>query len=326
MKVHYLNILLFALPLNILVHNQRNHYSSTPHIQTYRSLCECELYSPSNYDNDLEMKYVMDNFNKQTQQRFREYDERMQKKRQKCKDQCDKEIQKIILKDKMEKELTEKLSILETNIDTNDIPTCICEKSLADKIEKNCMKCGGILGTAVPELGAIGGTLVYAAAVKSATDLGIKIGMETAISDLIGFSGLGRLIGNTKIENFVTSTNYFNKMAIVNFVQEAKITMCSDGANSDKLFCHYVNSSVNPPDLFRRAASIAETAQATGAEAAEAELTSATTPTAFLSNPIILSAIVIACIVAILLAIYLILRYRRNNKMKKKLKYIKLLH
>ncbi|ETW35675.1 hypothetical protein PFTANZ_03628 [Plasmodium falciparum Tanzania (2000708)] len=187
------------------------------------------------------------------------------------------------------------------------------------------MKCGGILGTAVPELGAIGGTVVYAAAVKSATDLGIKIGIQRAVSDLIGLSGLGKLIGSTKIENFVTSTNYFNKMDIVNFVQNAKITMCSDGHNADKLFCSYVNNSVNPRELFQRAARIAEIAQATGAEAAKAEFTSATASTAFLSNPIILSAIVIACIVAILLAIYLILRYRRNNKMKKKLQYIKLL-
>ncbi|ETW32016.1 hypothetical protein PFFCH_00542 [Plasmodium falciparum FCH/4] len=44
------------------------------------------------------MKEVIDNFNKQTQQRFHEYDERMKTTRQKCKDKCDKEIQKIILK------------------------------------------------------------------------------------------------------------------------------------------------------------------------------------------------------------------------------------
>ncbi|KYN92996.1 rifin, partial [Plasmodium reichenowi] len=113
MKVHYINILLFALPLNVLVklchvNNQRNHKSTTPHtpspIPTTRLLCECELYMP-NYGNDPQMKEVINNFNKQTQQRFHEYDDRMKTARQKCKDKCDKEIQKIILKDKLEKEL-----------------------------------------------------------------------------------------------------------------------------------------------------------------------------------------------------------------------------
>ncbi|EUR69660.1 hypothetical protein PFBG_03684 [Plasmodium falciparum 7G8] len=323
MKVHYINILLFALPLNILINTHKNP-SITSHKKTNRSLCECDLYMP-NYDNDAEMKTLMQQFDDRTSQKFQEYEELMQEKRQKRKDQCDKEIQKIILKDKLEKELMDKFSTLQTGIQNDAIPTCVCEKSLADKVEKNCMKCGGILGTAVPELGAIGGTVVYAAAVKSATDLGIKIGIQTAVSDLKGLSGLGKLIGSTKIENFVTSTNYFNKMDIVNFVQEANITMCSDRNNANKVFCSYVKYSVTPPELFQRAASIAEQAHSIGAEAAKAEFTSATASTAFLSNPIILSAIVIACIVAILLAIYLILRYRRKKKMKKKLQYIKLL-
>ena len=69
------------------------------------------------YDNDPQMKAVMDNFNKQTQERFHEYDEPdARTTRQKCKEQCDKEIQKIVLKDKMEKQLWhEQLTTLETN-------------------------------------------------------------------------------------------------------------------------------------------------------------------------------------------------------------------
>ncbi|ETW36557.1 LOW QUALITY PROTEIN: hypothetical protein PFTANZ_02722 [Plasmodium falciparum Tanzania (2000708)] len=76
------------------------------------------------------MKELMEYFNHQTYERLREYEERMQDKRKQCKEQCEKDIQKIILKDKIEKELTEKFSTLETNIDANDIPTCICEKSI----------------------------------------------------------------------------------------------------------------------------------------------------------------------------------------------------
>ncbi|ETW20434.1 hypothetical protein PFFVO_00619, partial [Plasmodium falciparum Vietnam Oak-Knoll (FVO)] len=127
------------------------------HIQTTRLLCECELYM-SNYDNDPEMKRVMQQFHDCTTQRFQEYDERLQEKRQICKDKCDKEIQKIILKDKIEKELAEKFSSLHTDIQSDGIPTCICEKSLADKVEKGCLKCAQNLGgIVVPSSGVLGG-------------------------------------------------------------------------------------------------------------------------------------------------------------------------
>ncbi|SOV78716.1 rifin PIR protein, putative [Plasmodium reichenowi] len=168
MKVHYINILLFAVSLNILlltsqVHNQRNHKNTTLHTPTTRLLCECELYVPANYDNDLEMKEVMDNFNKQTQQRFHEYNDRIQSKRMQCKEQCEKEIQKIILKDKLEKELMDKFATLQTDIQSDAIPTCICEKSLPDKVEKECLRCGGVFGGGVmPGFGAIGGSALYA--------------------------------------------------------------------------------------------------------------------------------------------------------------------
>ncbi|KYN92985.1 rifin, partial [Plasmodium reichenowi] len=103
------------------------------------------------------MKEVMENFNKQTQQRFHEYDDRMKTTRQKCKDKCDKEIQKIILKDKLEKHMAEQLTTLETKINTDDIPTCICEKSLADKTEKFCLNCGKNMGAIAPWWGLVCG-------------------------------------------------------------------------------------------------------------------------------------------------------------------------
>ncbi|SCM18798.1 PIR protein, putative [Plasmodium sp.] len=171
MKIHYINILLFALPINILLLSSQAHNKNKPcttpshtqNIPTTRLLCECELYVPANYDKDPQMKSVMENFDKQTQQRFEEYDERMKTTRQKCKDQCDKEIQKIILKDKLEKQMAEQLTTLDTKITTEDIPTCICEKSLADKVEKGCLRCGSVLGGAVmPGFGAIGGSTLYA--------------------------------------------------------------------------------------------------------------------------------------------------------------------
>ncbi|SCM18817.1 PIR protein, putative [Plasmodium sp.] len=184
MKVHYINILLFALPLNILVNNQRNHYI-TLHTTT-RLLCECDLYMP-NYNNDPEMQKVMENYNRHTSERFKVYGERMIKSRQKCKEQCDKDIQKIILKDKIEEELAEKLATLEIKIDTNDLPTCVCEKSVVDKVEKTCSKCAGVLGGGItPGWGLIIG-IVYtgwkAAALADATKEAIAEGAAKGLAE-----------------------------------------------------------------------------------------------------------------------------------------------
>ncbi|SOS78645.1 PIR protein, putative [Plasmodium sp. gorilla clade G1] len=163
MKVHYFNILLIALPLNILVSSPQKNPSITQKIPTTRLLCECELYAPANYDNDPQMKSIMENFNKQIRQRFHEYDECMKTTRQKCKDQCDKEIQKIILKDKLEKELTENFATLQTDIQSDSIPTCVCEKSIADKVEKGCLKCAQNLGgIGAPSSGVLGEIAAFA--------------------------------------------------------------------------------------------------------------------------------------------------------------------
>ncbi|EUR49175.1 hypothetical protein PFBG_06126 [Plasmodium falciparum 7G8] len=166
MKFSYFNILLFSIPLNILI-NDHSKYSSCKHTSNskttkpHRSLYECGLYSPTNYDSDPEMKRVMQQFVDRTTQRFHEYEERMQSKRMQCKEQCDKEIQKIILKDKLEKELMDKFDTLHTDIQSDAIPTCVCEKSLADKVEKGCLRCGYGLGTVAPTVGLIGAVAVH---------------------------------------------------------------------------------------------------------------------------------------------------------------------
>ncbi|KNC35015.1 variant surface antigen rifin [Plasmodium falciparum RAJ116] len=108
------------------VNNQMNHYNrahmkNIEPTKSYRSLCECELYT-SMYDDDPEMKEIMHDFDRQTSQRFEEYNERMNKNRQKCKEQCNRDIKNIILKDKIEKELKQQLATLETDISTDDIP------------------------------------------------------------------------------------------------------------------------------------------------------------------------------------------------------------
>ncbi|SOV81627.1 rifin PIR protein, putative [Plasmodium reichenowi] len=182
MKVHYINILLFALPLNILVYNQRNHKSTTHHtpkISITRLLCECELYAPANYDDDPQMKEVMQQFEDRTTQRFHEYDDRMKTTRQKCKERCDKEIQKIILKDKLEKELMDKFATLQTDIQSDAIPTCVCEKSIEDKVEKGCLRCGSVFGGIAPSVGILGG--IGAVAVTAWKPAALKIAIEKAL-------------------------------------------------------------------------------------------------------------------------------------------------
>ncbi|EWC89217.1 hypothetical protein PFNF54_01994 [Plasmodium falciparum NF54] len=130
------------------------------------------------------MKEVMQQFEDRTSQRFHEYDERMKTTRQKCKDKCDKEIQKIILKDKLEKELMDKFATLQTDIQNDAIPTCVCEKSLEDKMEKGCLRCGGVLGGGIaPTFGLIGSVAInmwktteIAAATKAAIAAGKAAG------------------------------------------------------------------------------------------------------------------------------------------------------
>ncbi|ETW43940.1 hypothetical protein PFNF135_01699 [Plasmodium falciparum NF135/5.C10] len=261
------------------------------------------------------MKDVIKEFNDRTAQRFEEYNERMQVKKNQCKEQCDKEIQQIILKDKIEKELTERFSALETKIDTNDILTCICEKSVADKVEKTCLKCGRILGTAVPELSLIGGIAVYAAA-QSAT---MKAFISETIDGLNGIGGMSKLFG-AKIEEFFTLATYDQPMTLVTTILSEKEKLCLCVANKNQLLCRGIESSFAQTLPARIEGAVNQ-----GVYTANHTWATATTPTTFLTNPFVASSIAIMIIVAIVLIIYFILRYRRKQKIKKKIQYIKLL-
>ncbi|ETW19408.1 hypothetical protein PFFVO_01585 [Plasmodium falciparum Vietnam Oak-Knoll (FVO)] len=326
MKVHYINILLFSLPLNILEHNPWNHYMK-PHTYTNRSLCECELYELANYDNDPQMKEVMENFIKQTQPRFEEYNERMMKNRQKCKEQCEKDIQKIILKDKLEKQMAQQLTTLDPNITTEDIPTCICEKSLADKTEKFCLNCGKTMGGVAPGWGLVSG-LGYVGwtnyVTQTALQKGIEAGVKYGIQDLKGFPGLSGLINFSEIKNLINHTNYDIGMTYVNIIKQVKITKCVGKAAKKKPFCHYV-SQWGERALSDRPAVIADNAAYMAKITEEGVLEKGAQATSSLTTGITASIIAIVVIILIMIIIYLILRYLRKKKMKKKLEYIKLL-
>ncbi|SOS77898.1 rifin [Plasmodium sp. gorilla clade G1] len=349
MKVHYINMLLFVLPLNILEHNQRNHKSPTPHtpkIPTTRLLCECELYAPVNYNSDSEMKKVMENFNKQTQERFHEYDDRMEEKRMQCKGQCDKEIQKIILKDKLEKQMAEQLTTLETKINTDGIPTCICEKSIAYKMEKECLRCAQNLGGIVaPSSGVLGGigeaaisllkpaaiTAAEKAAVTEATALATKAGMEVVklkIKELLAtFTKEQGLVDLLPIVNKLT---YNNGDALIQSAKQLIGNACKvPGTDRTTSFYNSVilyGGKTNFDPIAEAGATTYDTTFASQKpllEAAKVGAVEATHGAYHIS--IIASIVAIVVIVLIMVIIYLILHYRRKKKMKKKLQYIKLL-
>nr|SPJ13299.1 rifin PIR protein,putative [Plasmodium sp. DRC-Itaito] len=343
MKVHYINILLFAHALNILV-NTHKKTSITQKIPTTRLLCECELYAPANYDSDSEMKSVMDNFNKQTQQRFEEYYERMKSTRQKCKDKCDKDIQKIILKDKLEKQMAEQFSTLDTDIQNDAIPTCVCEKSIADKVEKGCLRCGGVLGGGVaPGVGLLGGIGICAwkmnvpavvatkYAMYDAALAAIEKGMEAAVDGLGSVNGLKTLLGGN-FKGLVTAKNFYSSDALVAVVKKVKDTQCIGSEGSTSTFC-----SASERVFDTTITGKTEAAAQAGSEVYKETFTTkapiftkkyvAAVKTAYegYQTTIIASIVAIVVIIIIMVIIYLILRRRRKKKMKKKLQYIKLL-
>ncbi|ETW38255.1 hypothetical protein PFTANZ_00987 [Plasmodium falciparum Tanzania (2000708)] len=368
MKINCINILLISVPLNILVNTHKKKSITprhTPKITTTRLLCECELYSPANYDNDPQMKSVIDNFNKQTQQRLHEYDERMKTTRQKCKDRCDNEIQKIILKDKLEKQMAEQLTTLETKIDTDDIPTCICEKSLADKMEKGCLKCaqnlGGIVAPSSGVLGEIAAfavkgwkTKAIAAAAQEAIAKGTAAGkiagdihgMEIVIEGLkaLKVDTLKSGIFNT----FVTTKRYtdvINLASAIDAQMDASCGLSTIGtppicvvrgklgviSNPGGIIVKQKDAIIKVLDrALKKATQSAQELSEITAKDVAAEFTAQKTDainTIFMSKQtaIIASIVAIVVIVLIMVIIYLILRYRRKKKMKKKLQYIKLL-
>ncbi|SOS81840.1 PIR protein [Plasmodium sp.] len=171
------------------------------------------------------MKAIMQNFGRETSQRFHEYNERMQEKRKKCKEQCDEDIQKIILKDKLEKQMEEHFSALEANRDTNDIPKCVCEKSFEDKMEKTCLRCtknlGGIVAPSSGVLGGIGefGLSVWKpAALAAANEFAEKAGAAAGVAagEAVGKNAVILALKHFKVHtlfpkiynDFVKTTHY----------------------------------------------------------------------------------------------------------------------
>ncbi|EWC75040.1 surface antigen [Plasmodium falciparum UGT5.1] len=314
MKLHYTKILLFSLPLNILTASYTTN-KNKPHITqrhtpttTSRVLSECDLYM-SSYDNDPDMKSVKENFDRQTSQRLEEYEERVKDKRQKCKEQCDKDIQKIILKDQI-------------------------EKSLGEKVEKVCLRCGFGLGGVAAGVGIFGAIAVNEwtkAATAAAVQNGIEAGIAKAIKEL------GNIVQLSQFELFdwssiITATTYYKPMELVPIVSKA-YNACTDSKDaSNYLFCQATNawdqksSTLALQTITREAAKIAAEAGKAAKATEKAQIGEVTIASSNAYTAIGYSVTAILIIVLVMIIIYLILRYRRKKKMNKKSQYTKLLN
>ncbi|SOV78707.1 rifin PIR protein, putative [Plasmodium reichenowi] len=326
MKLHYSKILLFALPLNILAHNNKNKQSitlHTTHTRTTRLLCECELYAPVNYDNDPQMKEVMDNFNKQTQERFHEYKESCKVNESNVKNNVIRKFKK-----KLEKELMDKFVTLHTDIQSDAIPTCVCEKSIAHKVEKGCLRCAGVFGGGIaPSVGLLGGmgiygweTAVTAAAIEYATKKGIEAGVKTVIAQMKSVPSL-RTMSSIVWSKFIDGTNY-NTVSGVTEAAKAAIKSngetCTFKVKPISMACDaiYNKSQENlGPVVAHGKEATASTTENVKKVALER------IDTAFLNttNAITASVVALLIIVLLMIIIYLVLRYRRKKKMNKKL-------
>ncbi|SOS79552.1 rifin [Plasmodium sp. gorilla clade G1] len=339
MKLNYSKILLFSLPLNILAHNKNKPYITThTTTTTSRVLIECNVYIP-NYDNDPDMKYVKENFHKQTEQRFHEYDKRMIKNRQKCKEKCDKEIQKIILKDKM-------------------------EKSLAEKVEKGCLKCGCLLGGVATSVGVLGTAVVYAlktAAMDGAIGIaiaggeaeGIAAGHAAGAAEVVGLIkktlGIERLTFGT-LDKIIHAKTYHNAQLISRSIySDYIVSNCASLGTIDnkpicsiftKLFVDSVNVQaelsneglleLSVQSMVSNAEGVAKVFTNSATEKAIATLIpkkmgAVNATYASCQTAIIVSIVAVIVIALVMLIIYLILRYHRKKKMNKKQQYTKLL-
>ncbi|SOS79558.1 rifin [Plasmodium sp. gorilla clade G1] len=312
MKMHYYKILLICLPLNILVLSSyvhsKNKLYMMPHTRTATSrvLSECDIET-SIYDNDPDMKYVKENFDRQTSQRFEEYEERMIKKRQKCKEQCEKDIKQIILKDKI-------------------------DKSVEEKIEKGCLRCGCGLGGIAAGVGIIGAIAVNEmkkAALVAAAQKGIDAGITAAINTLKTSLSID-ILTKAQWMTIVTEENFMSATLLGESIRQLsdKICVTSKADLDSNKFCLLRNMGGRTfPSAIK---GHAETAVKEAVEKyasvknAEIELVNAASSTYY--TAIIASVVAIVVIVLVMVIIYLILRYRRKKKTNKKLQYTKLLN
>ncbi|ETW46118.1 hypothetical protein PFMALIP_05815 [Plasmodium falciparum MaliPS096_E11] len=227
--------------------------------------------------------------------------------------------------------MAQQFSTLHTDIQSDAIPTCICEKSLAEKAEKGCLRCAQNLGGVAPMIGLTGSVAVYqwkTGAMAAAAQKGIKAGIATAIDVLKKNLGLETLYGYP-VQKIITAKTFDKPMFFVEGVMmkynSIECTLETTGENS--VLCFYKDiPRINPViAVTQNARTVAIKAGEECAKITAEEILSAETASIKLYTAIAYSVTAVLVIVLVMVIIYLILRYRRKKKMKKKLQYIKLL-
>ncbi|KNG74867.1 rifin [Plasmodium falciparum IGH-CR14] len=281
--------------------NSKNKPHTTPHhtpTTTSRVLSECDLYIP-NYDKDPDMKYVKKNFDRQTSKRFEEYDERMTKNRKKCKEQRDKDIQDIIGKDKI-------------------------QKSLAERVEKGCLRCAcGLGGGVAPVWGLVSGLwyvkwsqYVPVAVTKAGITEGIKEGLSQ-IMKLTTQWHPGAKTPPVDVTHILSSGKFTNTVTLYDIVHHINDSLYSTlDTQGYTQYCGAISSmaSNNLSKFNRTYSTQLQLVSKAVTDAEIAESTKLAADTIILTNTIIASVVAIVVIALVMLIIYLILRYRRKKK------------
>ncbi|KNG78480.1 rifin [Plasmodium falciparum IGH-CR14] len=271
------------------------HYTPTT---ASRVLSECDIQTLI-YDNDPEMRSVKENFNKQTSQRFEEYDQRMKDKRKKCKEQCDKDIQNIIVKDKV-------------------------QKSLAQKVEKCCLRCGcGLGGGVLPVWGLVSG-LWYASWIQyvpvAVTKAGITEGIKEGLSQIMKLTTQwhpGAKTPPVDVTHILSSGKFTNTVTLYDIVHHINDSLYSTlDTQGYTQYCGAISSmaSNNLSKFNRTYSTQLQLVSKAVTDAEIAESTKLAADTIILTNTIIASVVAIVVIALVMLIIYLILRYRRKKK------------
>ncbi|EUT87966.1 hypothetical protein PFAG_01869 [Plasmodium falciparum Santa Lucia] len=291
MKVNYSKILLFSLPLNILLssyaHNKNKPYITTPHTLTTisRVLNKCDI-NTSIYD-DPDMKFVKENFYRQTSQRFEEYEEH-----------------------KIEKTLAEKVEKV--------CLMCACGLGGGVAPVWSLVSCLWYEKWS---------QYIIAKVLEEAIDDSNEAGIAKAIEGLGSLHELGKLVGDnwSNIVTPETYSNpnlpssalqWVNITMCYNESNENVLFCNAIQQTRQNVFVPASKVAADADEAGKIAYSATE----------KSELLKTASATNALSTAIISSVLSIIVIVLVMVIIYLILRYRRKKKMNKKLQYTKLLN
>ncbi|ETW58128.1 hypothetical protein PFMC_05975 [Plasmodium falciparum CAMP/Malaysia] len=230
-------------------------------------------------------------------------------------------------------------------------------KSLAEKLEKGCLRCGCGLGAVAASVGIFGTVAIniwkpgaITAAIEKALELKSAYISATAnaaatakVIELVNSKFGVSTLGVQRLETLFTAKNYTVVTNITEAVHKQFDSTCMTSGNVDpKSICtlawQYSESGGNGGSVYNsiktgvenivsQAETVAERAVKTATEEVIQSSTAAVDAKYVIcQNAIIASVVAILIIVLVMIIIYLVLRYRRKKKMNKKLQYTKLLN